>query len=153
MELPRAKIACGLSALLVLAAGVWALHELNFVRHAAVTKATITNLIERHLHDGSTAYAPVYVFTDQKGESVKIVSWMASFPPVGQVGDTLEVLYDPGNPRHSIQNSFAGVWGLPVSLAGLGAFDFVVFGAVAFFTGRRLKAKSEQATGLRSQTA
>lgn len=139
-----AKVLCGMSVLFMLAGAVFAVFTWRYLRRAVTTQATITKLIERKDDDRDTLYAPVYVFTDRAGQSVKIISSTASFPPPGEVGDKIEILYDPENPQHSMQNRFFSVWGFSVTLGGLGAFDFMVFGAIAFFTGRHLKRKSEQ---------
>ncbi|WP_146373292.1 DUF3592 domain-containing protein [Symmachiella macrocystis] len=139
-----AKILCGMSVLFLLIGAVSAVYRWNYLSDAITTQATITDLIEREGKDGDTLYAPVYVFTDQDGQSVKVISSSASYPPPGMVGDQIEVLYDPKNSQHSIQNRFFSVWGLAAITSGLGAFDFIVFGAVAFFTGRHLKKKAAQ---------
>jgi len=139
-----AKVLCGMGALFMLIGAVFAVYRWSYLRRAINTPATITNLIERKRDDGDTLYAPVYVFTDQQGQSVKIISSAASFPPPGEVGDEIEILYDPADPKHSIQKTFFDIWGFPAIFGGLGAFYFIVFGVVAFFTGRHLKRKGEQ---------
>lgn len=139
-----AKILCGMCVLFMLVGAVFAVCRWSYLKRAVTAKATITNLIERKSDDGDKLYAPVYVFTDRQGQSVKIISSTASFPPPGEIGDTIEILYDPADPKHSIQNTFFEVWGFPAIAGGLGALYFIVFGAVAFFTGRHLKKKGEQ---------
>jgi hypothetical protein len=61
------------------------------------------------------------------------------------------VLYDPNDPQQSLENQFFSVWGLPAIMGGLGAFYFLVFGAVAFFTGRHLSRLGEQNSSPDSQ--
>lgn len=143
-----AKALCGMSVLFLIIGVVSAVYRWNYLRDAITTHATITDLIESESENGGTLYAPVYVFTDQDGQSVKVISSSASYPPPGMVGDKIEVLYDPGNPQHSIQNRFFSVWGLAAITGGLGAFEFIVFGAVAYFTGRHLKKKDAQGSPL-----
>lgn len=139
-----AKVLCGMCVLFMFVGAVVAIFRWNYLKRAITAQATITNLIERKSDDGDTLYAPVYVFTDQPGQSVKIISSTASFPPPGEVGDKIEILYDPADPKHAIQNTFFDIWGFPAIFGGLGAFYFIVFGAVAFFTGRHLEKKGEQ---------
>jgi hypothetical protein len=138
-----ASILCCLCVLFVLVAAAFAVYRCAYLKHAVLTRAKITNLIESKDKDGDKLYAPVYVFTDQRGESVKVISSTASFPPAGEVGDTIEVLYDPANPRHSIQNTFFSIWGLPTILGGLSLVYIAIFAAIAFFAGRHLKKQSE----------
>lgn len=134
-----AKAICVVAVLSMIFGAVCAVYRWTYLRHAVTTEATITNLIERTAKDGDTLYAPVYVFTDQRGQPVKIISSTASYPPPGEVGDKLKVLYDPENPQHSIEAGFFSVWGLAVIFGGMGALDFIVFAGVAYFTGRHPK--------------
>lgn len=143
-----AKIFCGLCVVFILIGAGSAVQRLIYLGEAVTTHAKITNLIERKNDNGDTLYAPVYVFEDQNGNEVKIISSTASWPPVGEIGDSIEVLYLPSDPQRSIQNSFFTKWGLPAIAAGLGLFYFIVFALVAYFTGRHIKKanKAEQAT-------
>ncbi len=148
-----AKILCGMCVLFMLVGAVFAVYRWRYLRRSVATTATITNLIERKSDEGDTLYAPVYVFTDQQGQIVKIISSTASFPPPGEIGDKIEILYDPADSKHSIQKTFFDIWGLPAIAGGLGAFFFIVFGAVAFFTGRHLEKKKEGRTSALQRTA
>lgn len=122
----------------------FAAYRWNFLRHAITTEATITNLIERKDKHGNTLFVPVYVFIDQQGQSVQVISSTASFPPPGEIGDKIDVFYDPESPKHSIENTFFSLWGIPAILGGLGAFCLIFFGIVAVFTGWHLKREAEQ---------
>lgn len=102
-------------------------------------------MIERESEDGAKLYAPVYVFKDQQGQEVKIISSSASWPPVGEIGDPLEVLYLPKDPTQSIPNRFFSKWGFCVIPSALGFFYLIVFGLVAYLTGRHLKKKANKA--------
>ena len=142
-----AKAMCGMCVLWMLIGAVIAVFRWNYLQRAITTQATITGLMEKQSDDGDTMYAPVYVFTDQQGQSVRVISTTASFPPPGAVGDKMEVLYDPRNPQDSMRNRFFSIWGFPAIFGGIGAFYFVVFGTVAFFTERHLRRKAEQGGG------
>ena len=145
-----AKIICVFCVLMILAGAVFAIYRWSYLRRATKTNATITNLIERKNDDGDTLFAPEYVFTDQNNNAIKIISSIASFPPSGKVGDQIEILYDPENPRHSIQYNFASLWGFPAVLAILGSLDLIFFGFVVFLTGRQLKRNKEQSSPVTS---
>lgn len=101
-----AKILCGLSVFFILLRAGFRVHRWFYLQKAIITSATITKLIERKNSDGVILYAPVYIFKDQNGNSVKIIASTASLPPSGDAGDTIEIIYHPENPTHSIQNSF-----------------------------------------------
>lgn len=134
-----AKVLGALGALLIIVAAVVAGFRWSYLRRAVTTTATITNLIATKEHDGDILYAPVYVFTNQHGQSVKVILSMSSSPPVGEVGDKIEVLYDPANPQDSIPNRFFAVWGIPAVLGGIGAGYVFVFAIFEFLVRRRLK--------------
>jgi uncharacterized membrane protein len=141
-----AKALCGLCAFLILMAAGFAIYRWSYLKHATKAKAVITNLIEEKDDRGSKLYAPVYVFTNQHGEAVEITSSTSSFPPPGKVGATMEVFYDPEDPKHSVENRFFSLWGFPAIMGGLGAFYFVVCATIAFFTGRHLKRQAQRAS-------
>ena len=103
------KLFCGVGILLMLIGAAFAVYRWNYLRHAITTKATITNLIERKGDSGQKLFAPVYVFTDQRGESVEVTSSTASSLPHAKIGGEIEVFYDPDNPKNSIENSFFDV--------------------------------------------
>jgi len=129
----QAKFCCGMGLLFMLIGVAVAVYRWNYLRHAITTTATVTNLIERKDKDGDTLFAPVYVFTDHRGKSVKVTSLTASsLPP--RIGDKIEVLYDPDNPKNSIERGFFSVWGVAAMCGALGASFFIAFGAVAFLT-------------------
>jgi hypothetical protein len=147
-----AKIFCGLCVVFMLIGSGFGIYRWTYLKKAVVTEATITNLIERESDDGNTLYAPVYVFKDKKGNEVKIISPTASWPPVGEIGDPIEVLYLPSDPQRSIQNRFFSKWGFPAIFGGLGLIYFIVFALVVYFTGRHIKNKSEQGSAHQSTT-
>ncbi len=134
-----ARFMCGVCLLWMLFGAVIAVYRWLWLSRAITTKATITNLIEKKKDDGQTLYAPVFVFTDQQGRLVKVTSWAASFPPPGDVGDKIEVLYDPRYPHKAILNQFFDLWGYAAIMGSGGAFYFVVFAAVTYFTRHHLK--------------
>lgn len=140
-----AKVMCGMSLIFILIGGIFGIYRINYLSKAIATEATITNFIERKSDDGDVLYAPVYVFKDAAGNETKIISSTASWPPVAEVGDTIEILYLPDDPKRSIMNRFFSKWGFTAIASGLGSFYFILFAILAFFTGRRIKIQCEQA--------
>ncbi len=135
---------CGLSFVFIIVGAGYGIYRWVYLQKAVATEATITNLIEREGDDGKKLYAPVYVFKDSGGNEVKITSSTASWPPVGEIGDPIEVLYLPDDPKRSILNRFFSKWGVAAIFVGLGLFYSIVFALIAYFTGRHIKNKSEQ---------
>ena len=147
-----AKVLSVVCLLMILLAVGFGLHSYSFLMSAVVTEAKIIELIPRE-SDGNTMFAPVYVFEDAGGNEIKKHSSTASFPPIGSVGDTIEILYSPDDPKKSRLNTFFSRWGLPSILGGLGLFYLVVCIIVIFYTGRRIRKKgSDPDAGINSVT-
>ena len=125
--------------MLVVIGAAFAVNTHFFLQRAIPGKGTIVKLIERRSDDGDTLYAPVFTFTDAKGKSHKVFSSVASFPPIGDVGDEIDVLYDQNYPEEAKINRFFNLWGVSAVLSGGGAFEFVLSWIVAFFTKRKIK--------------
>jgi Protein of unknown function (DUF3592) len=142
----RAKGLCGLSVVAMIVAAGIGIYRWSYLQQAIPTRATITNLTERQGSHRTKLFAPVYVFEDQQGKEVKITSSSASRPPVGKIGDQIEVLYLASDPQRSIQNRFFAKWGGVAIWGGLGLFYFIAFGLVAYLTGRRMKDKAKPAS-------
>jgi hypothetical protein len=140
-----AKAMCGISLFFIMIGGIYGIYRINYLSKAIATEATITKFIERKSGDGDVLYAPVYVFKDAAGIDTKIISSTASWPPIAEVGDTIEILYLPDDPKRSIINRFFSKWGFAAIACGLGSFYFILFAIVAYFTGKRIKIQCEQA--------
>ena len=99
-----------------------------FTQNAIYTTATIVDFVEREdEEDGTISYAPVFIFKDMQGNSYKVVSNTSSNPPVGEVGDEIEILYDPRDPQNAEQNSFFSIWGLSAILIGIALSILLIF--------------------------
>lgn len=133
------KFISALSVVVIIVGGVFWIYDLAFVRKAVVADAVVIDLVEREGNGSQTLYAAVYVFEDENGEEVTIHSNTASWPPVGEVGETIKVLYDPDDPTYSIEDHFFIKWGRSVIIGGIGVFYLLVFATVAYLTGRRLE--------------
>ncbi|MBI5508352.1 MAG: DUF3592 domain-containing protein [Deltaproteobacteria bacterium] len=102
---------------------------------------------------------PVVRFSLPNGDEVQIVGDVRSTPPAYEVGEKVDVLYDPAAPRQARIDSILEMWFIPLLLGALG----LVFAAIglAFLlwllyrsrqvawlkaNGRRLQAKIQQVT-------
>ena len=141
-----AKVLSGLCILMILLAAGFGLHSYSFLRTAVVTKARVIELVPRQ-SNGNTTFAPVFVFEDSEGNKIEKYSNMATYPPVGSVGDTIEILYSPDDPGKSRLNTFFSKWGLPLIVGSLGLFYLIVCGLIIFFTGRHLRKKESDPDG------
>jgi len=109
--------------LLVLASLLWN-RTRGFVARAASTRGTVTELIEVRDNDGgSSTFKPVVRFASPTGEEITFTSSYSSRPPAYDVGETVDVLFVPGDARIK---GFGSLWLGPLILGGLGT----VFGAI-----------------------
>lgn len=121
-----AKIIISIPVLFIVTSVFLGMNRSIYLKNAIYTDATITELIESKSDSGHTLSAPVYVFADQEGNEIRVKSATASYPPVGKVGDTIEVIYHPSDPHNSMENSYFSKWGLPTIFAILGTVLFIV---------------------------
>lgn len=133
------KFICALSIIAIIIGAVFGLNERAFVKKAAVSEAIIVDLIERESNSRQAIYSAVFSFKDENGEEFTIHSKSASWPPVGEIGDKIEVLYDPEDPNDAMENQFFSKWGRSVLIGGIGTFYLLIFSIVAYLSGRRLE--------------
>lgn len=79
-----------------------------------VTEGTVIGLDESN-SDGSTAYDPIVEFSVD-GQTYTFESGNASSPPAYDVGERVEVLYDPNDPNTAQINKISERWLMPVIL-------------------------------------
>jgi len=116
------------SAVLFLAGAVCFVHRNHSFNASAVrAEGTIVELIESASSDSHRRmYTPVFTYRDRNGTEYRHKSSHSSYPPIGEVGDKIEVLYDPKDPSRVKINTFFGNWGVPLILGGIGLVDAIV---------------------------
>jgi Protein of unknown function (DUF3592) len=113
------------------AAWIWFRKQKQFIARAQTAQGSVVRLANRNASDGgSTSYAPVVQFKAASGQAVEFTDEVASRPASYDVGETVSVLYAPGNPQDArvagFTSSYLGptivmVMGLGfVTLAGIG---------------------------------
>lgn len=133
------KIICGFSIIAMLVGAGFAIHRISFLNEAIVANATIVKMVESMSGDGKLQYTTVHVFADEKGNEVKVISTGANQPPVGKIGDQIELLYLTKDPDNAIRNHFFTKWGPAVIISGIGFLYFIVFAVVAHITDKRIQ--------------
>ena len=76
-------------------------------------------------------YRPVIEFKSTNGRGIKFTAGIASRPTPYQVGDTVDVLYNPDAPHQAQINHFIHLWFYPLLFVFFGVF-LVVVGLVGF---------------------
>lgn len=115
----------GLAALLF---GVgWGWQHYQFQHHGVRAEGRVVALVDT---DSSTY--PQVEFTTNRGEAQRFRGGIGSSPPDYAVGDKVEVIYDPAQPREAIIASFGELWLAPLALGGFGLV-FLLAGIGSFF--------------------
>ena len=100
-----------------------------FIGKAQEVKGTVMQMVYSRSSSSSGSgggYAPVYQFKTLDGQSIVIQDSLSSNPPRFQVGQEIDVLYEPGNPQKARINKWMNLYFVPVLLGGMG----LIFGGV-----------------------
>jgi hypothetical protein len=127
----------------IVTGAVFAARTCHFLQRAVAGKGTIVKLMEKESDGGRTLYAPVFTFADTGGSTYEAFSSTARYPPVGCVGDKIDILYDPKDPWHVEERGFFSLWAFAAIPGGLGALYFLLFWSIAFFTRRKTQSANK----------
>jgi len=107
-------------------------------------KGTVIDLIASTDEDG-TSYAPVVRFTTRAGEKTFYYTNYYTSPPDFQIGDPVDMLYNPADASDARINTWHRLWALPLLLTAMGSLAIGVglmsglFGSDGPFNRERLK--------------
>src|SRR5687768_6517911 len=85
-------------------------NEQQFLNKAISAPGIVTQMGESRSSKGSPTYYPIVEFTDQAGQKTIFSSSYSSSPPAYEVGETVEVLYEPGKPSQAEIKGFFSQW-------------------------------------------
>jgi hypothetical protein len=105
---------------------------LDFIADSSRAAGSVVEMQTRQDSEGDTLFYPVVEFTTAEGETVRFQSSTGSAPPAFEVGEEVEVLYDPALPENARISSFIDLWLFPTILLAFGGI-FVLFGVIGFF--------------------
>lgn len=112
---------------LLLLAGYAFMRQIEFQQRAEIALATVEKYSLRAGTEGET-YCPIFVFTRSDGLTVVYYGDVCASPPAFEIGQQVEVLYDPFEDRGVQLNTFRSKYrdvfvpfgiGLPVFLLGV----------------------------------
>lgn len=112
------------------------LNTVEFLKTALTTQGTVVELQPVRSHK-STTYKPVVDFIDVKGVKIEFASGSSSNPPSYEVGEKVEVLYNPKEPQDAKIKSFFSLWMGPLIVGIVGAVFFAV--GFSFFISEKKK--------------
>jgi hypothetical protein len=108
--------------------GYLALSVRDFVERATPTLGTVVALSASGGARGRV-YRPVVRFVPPGGSAVVVTGSIGSNPPSYEVGEEVEVRYEPGDEVHARVGSLRKLWAAPVLVTGFG----VLFGLMGLF--------------------
>lgn len=111
----------------IIGGGIFIAFSLGFGLESAIFKmnsagatGTIVDLIERRSHDGDATYLAVFSFAAADGEEYTVRNNIATYPPLGKVGDEVKVEYQRDQPQNArIAGPFALLFIFVFALVGL----------------------------------
>ncbi|WJS94153.1 DUF3592 domain-containing protein [Flavobacterium johnsoniae] len=112
-----------------------------FLEKAETTQGTVIEMIPKRSKD-STTYSPVVSFTTKSGQEIAYTSSTSSNPPSYNVGENVQIFYDPANPNKAEINGFFSLW-LGVIILGFIGIVFFLIGSLGVLF-RYLKNKKAQ---------
>ena len=105
----------------------------RFLSTAVTVQGTVIDMIQSSGSEGGTVYSPVVQFTTVEGQEITFRDSVASSPPRHTVGETVKVMYPPGNPEGARLPGWFRLWFLP-SFSALFAAAFLGAGFFVYST-------------------
>ena len=102
----------------------------SFRSNAELTTGTVSGFSTvTDSDDNSQTYCPIVQFSTETGQQVTYYSNTCNSPPAHQVGDSVEIYYDPENPEKA---QIKGFWSqyLAVIIVGCIGLAFTLFGSM-----------------------
>lgn len=129
------------AALSAIGTVAWVASRVMFLADAERTTGTVVALREDQRKPVSTfeepegvTFTPIVTFRDERGREHRFASAGGSNPPSQDVGEQVEVVYDPDDPADA---ELAGFWSLWLGPLLLGTLTLAMLGGAAIF--RRLE--------------
>jgi len=99
-----------------------------FIKTAQAVKGTVVEMVYRRKSTSNRGggYLAIYQFRTIDGKKITAKDSLSRNPPQFQVGQEIDVLYNPENPHNARINKWLNLYFLPVLLGGLG----LLFGGI-----------------------
>ena len=136
-----------IGALLVLGAAWTAISTKTWISHAVEVKGSVIEMVRMRDSDNTGyLFAPVVRFQTVEGNTVEFEYGLRSNPPAYRTGQTVSVLYDPGEPRSAAIHGFFSLWLMPIILGFIGTIFLTVGTAMVVMSARAAKFFEQQAS-------
>ncbi|MCU0355878.1 MAG: DUF3592 domain-containing protein [Cytophagales bacterium] len=104
----------------------------KFIATAQKAQAVVTDLRYNRSSKGGGTYYPTVQFTANDGKTYTAYSNSGSNPSAYEVGENVEIYYNPDNPMDILLPDFFSLWGVPLILGGIGLVFTLIGGAIVF---------------------
>lgn len=122
----------GIGVLMLAIAGYLSYRVHSFTSTAQVATGEVVSLDQNR--DGAK---PIVRFTDRQGREVEFQSSVRSKPPSHELGERVQVLYDPAEPAEAELDGFISLWLGPLIVGGLGTAFFAIGAGWLLFKAKR----------------
>jgi hypothetical protein len=110
----------------------------QFLKVALRTAGTVVEMREVYdSEDGDYTYRPIINYTDRRGAERTYTSATSSNPPAYEVGDRVELLYNPQKLDEVYINSWGDLYIGALILGIIGGIDVLISGLILYFGYRR----------------
>lgn len=114
----------------------------TFVSKAQQTQGTIVDMVfsrgSSTSSNASYTYTPVFEFRAMSGQMIRVKESVSSNPPQFQVGETVEVIYDPEAPQGARIHKWSNLYLFPVLFGVMGMIITGIGIAVGYSDAMRL---------------
>lgn len=117
--------------------------DARFAEDGIAAQGTVTDFATHYDSESGTMYAPVVSYLDDNGQLQRFTSSTSSSSPGYDIGEQVEILYDPGDPSSGIIDSFFERSFLPLIFTGMGSLFVLIGGAMIFYPAYRRRAVSK----------
>ena len=100
--------------------------KLKFLDRSTVAEGVVSKLEPSSSSKNGRTYYPVVTYRDSKGQDQSFTSHIGSSPASYEVGEPVQVRYEPGKPYTAMIVGFLEMWGLIALAAGIGVLFLVI---------------------------
>ena len=109
----------------------------TWVAHAVEVQGKVIEMVRiRNRDDAGYMFAPLVRFQTTDGRNIEFESSLSSNPPLYHTGQTVSVLYDPGEPQSAAIRGVFSLWLIPMVLGFIGSIFTAVGIAMVAMSGR-----------------
>lgn len=113
--------------LLLLALAVYVASNTNaWLKRTVEAQGTVTQMLHMTDKDGDVTYKPVVRFSTAEGKTIEFKSSFSTSPPAYRVGESVSVVYLPGEPEYAQIRGFLSLWMGPMIIAIIGSIFFLI---------------------------